>query len=114
MPVLNLQLLQRSVIEAHSVSVLLLPLFGDFLLLDHHVVGALLVALVSLLGLQQLILEVSDLDVAFVVELVDSAMEHNLQAIQLGDRAFFFISELVDQLAKAVVVVKVALVVAHV
>ena len=114
MPVLNLQLLQRSVIEAHSVSVLLLPLFGDFLLLDHHVVGALLVALMSLLGLQQLILEVSDLDVAFVVELVDSAMEHNLQAIQLGDRAFFFISELVDQLAKAVVVVEVALVVAHV
>ena len=114
MPVLNLQLLQRSVIEADSVSVLLLPLFGDFLLLDHHVVGALLVALMPLLGLQQLILKVSHFYIAFIIKLVNSAMEHNLEAIQLGDRAFFFISELVDELAKAVVVVEVALVVAHV
>ena len=93
---------------------LFLPLLSDFLLLNHDSVGALFVALVALLRLQELIFEVSDLDVTLIVELVHSAMENNLQTVQLGDGAFLFITELVNQLSKAVVVIEVSLVVTHV
>ena len=57
---------------------LLLPLLCDLLLLDHDLISTLFVALVALLCLQELVLEVSDLDVALIVELIDSAMENDL------------------------------------
>ena len=46
-----MELLEAAVIEADRVAMLILPLLGYLLLLDHHVVGALLIALVPLLGL---------------------------------------------------------------
>lgn len=114
MSILNLELLERSVIEADSVPVLLFPLFGDLLLLNHHGVRSLFVTLVPLLGLEELILQVSYLNIAFVVKLVNTAVEDDLQAVQLGDGTLLLVSQLVDQLSQTVIVVEVALVVAHI
>ena len=60
---------------------LLLPLLSDLLLLDHDLIGAFLVAFVTLLGLQELVLEVGHLDVALIIELIDSAMENDLETV---------------------------------
>ena len=60
---------------------LLLPLLSDLLLLDHDLIGTLFVAFVTLLGFQELILEVGHLDVALIVKLVDSAMENDLESV---------------------------------
>ena len=60
---------------------LLLPLLSDLLLLDHDLISTLFVALVALLGFQELVLEVRDLDVALIVKLVDSAMENDLESV---------------------------------
>ena len=114
MAVLDLQLLQVAVVVVDRVSVLVLPLLGDLLLLDNHAVRALLVALVSLLGLQELSFQVSNLDVALVVELVDAVVEDNLHAVQLRDRALLLVSQLIDELSEALVVIEVAFIVAHV
>ena len=114
MAVLDLQLLQVAVVVVDRVSVLVLPLLGDLLLLDDHAVRALLVALVSLLGLQELSFQVSNLDVALVVELVDAVVEDNLHAVQLRDRALLLVSQLIDELSEALVVIEVAFIVAHV
>ena len=93
---------------------LLLPLLSDLLLLDHHRVGSLFVGLMPLLGLKKLVLEVSDLDVAFIVQLIRPAVEDDLESVQLRDGALLFVSQLVDELAEPLVVIEVALVVAHV
>ena len=82
-PVLDLKLLQGPVVETHSVPVLLLPLLRNLLLLDHHSVSALFVALVSLFRLKELVLEVGHLDIALVVELVDAAVEDDLETVEL-------------------------------
>lgn len=52
MSVLNLQVLYSPVVVGDSGPVLILPLLSDFLLLDHHSVGLLLVSLVALFRLQ--------------------------------------------------------------
>ena len=54
------------------------------------------------------------LHVALVIELIDSSMEDNLESVQLRDRAFLLVSQLIDELSEALVVIKVALVVSHV
>ena len=53
-------------------------------------------------------------DVALVVQLVDPAVENDLQSIEFGNRALFFVSELVDEFPESFVVIEVALVVSHV
>ena len=93
---------------------LLLPLLSDFLLLDHDLIGALLITFVPLFGFEKLILQMGHLDVAFIVQLVDSSMEHNLEAVQLRNRALFLVTKLIDELSETLVVVKVALIVAHI
>ena len=85
MPVLDLDLLQGAIIVGHSVAMLLLPLLSDFLLLYHDVVGTLLVTLVTLFGLQELVLQMGHLHVALVVKLIHTTMEDDLETIQLGD-----------------------------
>ena len=93
---------------------LLLPLLCDLLLLDHDLISALFVALVALLCLQKLVLEVSDLDVALIVELIDSAMENDLESVQFRHGALLFVPKLVNQLSKTLIIVKVTLVFTHV
>ena len=56
----------------------------------------------------------SYLNIAFVVKLVNTAVEDDFQAVQLGDGTLLLVSQLVDQLSQTVIVVKVTLVVAHV
>ena len=56
MPVLNLNLLEASVVIGNRVAVLFLPLLSNLLLLDHYCVGALFIALVTLFLLEKLIL----------------------------------------------------------
>ena len=56
----------------------------------------------------------SYLNIAFVVKLVNTAVEDDFQAVQLGDGTLLLVSQLVYQLSQTVIVVKVALVVAHV
>ena len=80
-PVLDLDLLEWAIIEADSVAVLFLPLFSDLLLLDHDLIGTLFVAFVALLGLQELVLKVGHLDVALIIELIDAAMENDLESV---------------------------------
>ena len=56
----------------------------------------------------------SYLNIAFIVKLVNTAMKDDFQAVQLGDGTLLLVSQLVDQLSQTVIVVKVALGVAHV
>ena len=112
--VLDLDLLEAAVVEADRVPVFFLPLLSNFLLRYHHAVGSLLVTLVPFLGFKELVFEMGNLDVAFVVELVDTAMEDDLESVQLRDSALFLVSQLVDELAEALVVVEVTFVVTHV
>lgn len=53
-------------------------------------------------------------DVALVVQLVDPAVENDLQSIEFGNRTLFFVPELVDELPESLVIIKIALVVSHV
>ena len=92
----------------------LLPLLSDLLLLDHDLIGSLLVAFMALLGLQELILEMGHLDVAFIVQFIDTAVENDLEPIQFRHSALLFVPKLVDQLSKTLIVVKVALILTHV
>ena len=93
---------------------LFLPLLCDLLLLDHDLISTLFVAFVALLGFQELVLEVSDLDVALIVEFIDSAMENDLESVQFRHGALLFVPKLVNQLSKTLIVVKVTLVFTHV
>ena len=52
MPVLNLNLLEASVVVGNRVAVLFLPLLSNLLLLDHDCVGAFFIALVTLFRLK--------------------------------------------------------------
>jgi len=79
--ILNLKLLEAAVVVADCVAVLVLPLLGDLLLLDHHVICALFVALVPLLRFEKLVFQVGYFDVALVVELVYSAMKDDFHAV---------------------------------
>ena len=93
---------------------LLLPLLSDFLLLDHDLVSTLLITFVPLFGFEKLILQMGHLNITLIVQLVDSSMEHNLEAVQLRDGALFLVTKLIDELSQTLIVVKVALIVAHV
>ena len=44
-------------------------------------IGTLFVAFVALLGLQELVLKVGHLDVALIIELIDAAMENDLESV---------------------------------
>ena len=114
MSVFNLDVLETAVVVGHSAAMLLFPFLSDLLLLNHDRVGALLVGLVPLLDFKQLVLQVSHLDVALVIQLINTAVEHNLEPVQLGNCRFFFVPQLVDEFTKTLVVVEVAFVVAHV
>lgn len=114
MSILNLQVLHCSIVVTHSGSVLVLPLFSNFFLLDHYSVGLLLVGLVSLFGLKQHVLQMSNLDIRLVSQLVHSAMGYNLLSIQLRQSAFLLVSELVAEFSQSFIVVKVPFVVSHV
>ena len=91
-----------------------LPFLSDLLLVDHDLVCSLLVTLVAFLRLEKTVFEMSDLDIALVIQLVDATLEHNLEAIDLGKCTLFFISELINELAESLVVIEVALVVTHI
>ena len=110
MAIFDLQLLQFSVIEPDRVAVLLLPLFGDFFLRDHHGVGSFFIALMTFLSFKQIVLKVSDLDVTLIIELIYTAVEDNFQPVKFRNRAFFFISQLVDKLSQTGIVVEIALI----
>ena len=60
-------------------------------------VGTFLVALVSFLGLKKAVLEVSHLDVAFIVQLVDAAVEDDFESIHFRESTLFLVSKLVDK-----------------
>ena len=79
---------------------LFLPLFSDLLLVDHDLVCALFVALVSFLRLEQTVLQMSHLDIALIVQLVDATMEDNLEAVHFGEGTLFLVSELVPCLIR--------------
>ncbi len=53
-------------------------------------------------------------DVALIVELIDTSVEHDLKAIKLRNCTLLFISELIDKLSESLIVVKVTLVVSHI
>ena len=53
-------------------------------------------------------------NVALIIELIDTSVEHDLKAIKLRNCTLFFISELIDQLSESLVVVKVTLIVSHI
>ena len=93
---------------------LFLPFFGDFLLINHDFVRSFFITFVAFLRFKETVLEVSDLDIALVIELVDTALEHDLETVDLRQRAFLLVSELVDELAEPLVIVEVALIVTHV
>ena len=75
---------------------LLLPLLCDLLLLDHDLISTLFGAFVALFGFQELVLEVSDLDVALIVEFIYAAMENDLESVQFRHGALFFVPKLVN------------------
>ena len=112
--VLDLELLEAAVVEGDRVAVLVLPLLGDLFLLNHDAICALLITLIPFLGLKKLILQMGDLDIALIIELIDTTMEHNLHAVKFGDSALFLVPQLIDKLTQALIIVKVAFIVAHV
>ena len=114
MSVLNLQVLHCSIVVTHGGPVLVLPLLSNLFLLDHYSVGLLLMGLVSLFGLKQHVLQMSDLDIRLVSQLIDSAVGYNLLSIQLRQSAFLLVSELVAEFSQSFIVVKVPFVVSHV
>ena len=67
----------------NSGFVLILPLFNDLLLLDHDSVSSLLTMSVLLFGLQQLVFQLGNFDVAIVVQFVDPVMVNHFKPIQL-------------------------------
>ena len=77
-------------------------------------VGTFLVALVSFLGLKKAVLEVSHLDVAFIVQLVDAAVEDDFESIHFRESTLFLVSKLVDKFTQPLVIVEIALVVSHI
>lgn len=81
--ILDLELFKAAIVKTDRVPVLFLPLLRNLLLLDHHSVGLFFVALVALLGLEQLVFEVGDLHIALVVQLVDAPVENYLHPAQL-------------------------------
>ena len=81
--VLDLELLVGPIEVIDCVLVLILPLLSDFLLVNHDLVCLLLVPLVSLLAFQKTVLKVGNLYVCLVIDLVDSAVEDNLEAVNL-------------------------------
>jgi hypothetical protein len=72
--------------------VLFLPLFCDFLLLDHNSVGTFFITFMAFFGLQKLVLKVGDFDIALIIKLVNPAMEHYFEAIELRNCTFLLIS----------------------
>jgi len=112
--IFDLKLLEAAIVIADCVAMLILPFLCDLLLLDHDTIRTLFIALVPLFRLKQCVLKVSNFDVALIIEFINTTMEHNLHAVEFGDGALLLISELVDELAEALIVVKVAFVVAHV
>lgn len=112
--IFDLKLLEAAIVIADCVAMLILPFLCDLLLLDHDTIRTLFIALVPLFRLEQCVLKVSNFDVALIIEFINTTMEHNLHAVEFGDGALLLISELVDELAEALIVVKVAFVVAHV
>ena len=93
---------------------LFFPLLSNLLLVDHNLVGSLLITLVAFFRLKKTVLKVSNFDIALIIQLVDAALEHNLKTVDLRQCTFFLISKLVDKLTESLVVIEVALIVAHV
>lgn len=112
--ILNLQVLVELLKVLNSGLVLGLPLFHNFLLLYHDLVSSLFSVPVLLLGLKQLVFKLSDLDVAIVVQFIDSVVVNHLQSVQLTDRSILLISDGVDQFSEPLVFDKVPIVVLHV
>lgn len=61
--------------------VFVLPLLCNFLLLNHYFIGTLFTVSVFLLVFQQLVFKLSNLDVALVVQLIDSIMVNDLESV---------------------------------
>lgn len=81
--VLDLEVLQRFLEELACLLVLAFPFVNYLLLLDHDLVSAFLGMPVLFFLLQELVLELGNLDVALVIELVDSVMVDDLEPVQL-------------------------------
>ena len=93
---------------------LLLPLVCDFLLLDHDLVRAFLGMPVLFFLLQELVFKLGYLDVAFVVELVDSVVVDHFEPVQLRYGCVLLITDGVDKFTQPFVFYEVPIVVAHV
>ena len=93
---------------------LFFPLLCDLLLVDHDLVGTLLIALVSFLGLEEAVLKMSHLNIAFIVQLVDAAVEDDFESIHFRESTLFLVSKLVDKFTQPLVIVEIALVVSHI
>jgi len=91
-----------------------LPLFSDFLLVDHDLVCFLLVAFVAFLLFKKTVLQMGNLDIALVIQFIDTSLEHNLEAVDLRKCTLFLISELIYEFAKPFIVIEVAFIVTHV
>ena len=94
--ILNLQVLVELLKVLNSGLVLILPLFDNFLLLDHDLISSLFSVSVLFLGLKQLVFKLSDLDVAVVGQFVDFFVVNDLQSIELTDGSVLFISDGID------------------
>ena len=94
--ILNLQVLVELLKVLNCRLVLILPLFDNFLLLDHDLISSLFSVSVFFLGLKQLVFKLSDLDVAVVVQFVDFFVVNDLQSIELTDGSVFLISDGID------------------
>ena len=70
--------LDSLLVVVNGGSMLSLPLFEDAFLHHHYLVGFLVAHLAAFFGLQECVLELRDLEVAFVVEFVDTVMVESL------------------------------------
>ena len=94
--------------------VLTLPLFDNPLLHKHYLKRLFFAVLCLFSGLKKLILELSNFEVAFIIELGDSIMVNGLHASNFSQGGVFFISQAVHEFSKSLVFLEVALVVSHI
>ena len=99
MPVLYLEVLDGPIIVTHSRSVLVLPLLGDLLLLDHHGVGLFFMCLVPLFLFENHVLQVCDLEVTLIGQLVHPTVMDDLLPVKLSKGSFLLVTQLVSRLA---------------
>ena len=96
-----------------SFFVFSLPLICNFLLLNHDLIGIFLSVAVFFLGLKKLVFQLCYLDVALVVEFVNSVMIDKLKSIQLRNSCILLIPSICHLLSQLLVLLKMELIITH-